>query len=298
MSDGRRNTISFNSKKNNKMGRQKSISPTLTGVSDLLAPFFLFLQGANMKRFTETLVWDDPWYRKMPPQYKLFWKYLCDRCDNIGVWAKDVETASYFIGESINEKEALALFNQSKERIVVINENKWYIKEFVEFQFGNITPESNIGKSIIKLIQKYNEMGIKHPLNGCPTAIKQHIGYGKGKVKVRYGELIRDIIKDLNMVLGTTYKPSTPKNQELISARLNESFTLEDFKVVHRKMLKTWGANSDMVKYLRPITLYGTKFESYLNQKEVSTKLTESGVKAYLIGQEWLRKQKENEQIK
>ncbi len=304
MTDGRRDTILLGNKKN-KAGRQESISPTLTGVSDLLAPLFLFLQGVDMKRFTETLIWDDPWYRKLPPSYKLFWKYLCDRCDNVGVWAKDMETACYFIGESLDEDKALQLFNEEKERVIILTINKWYIKEFVEFQFGNITPESNIGKSIIKLIDKYNETGIQHPLNGRSTAVRRPFDdrrtayrYGKVKVrygKVKYGELIKDIIKDLNIVLGTAYKPSTFKNKELISSRLEEGFTFDDFKTVHRKMLKAWGADSKMVKYLRPITLYGTKFEGYLNQKEVTTKLTETGIKAYLVGQEWLKKSRERD---
>ena len=54
-------------------------------------------------------------------------------------------------------------------------------------------------------------------------------------------------------------------------------------------MLFAWGADSKMVKYLRPETLYGTKFESYLNQKTSTTKLTSQGVGAYLVGQTWLK---------
>jgi len=99
------------------------------------------------------------------------------------------------------------------------------------------------------------------------------------------------IVSDLNLVLGTKYKSTNTKTEELIQARLKDGYGLEDFKVVHRKMLKTWGADPKMVKYLRPITLYGNKFEGYLNQKEVTTKLTQSGINAYLIGQEWLKNQ-------
>ena len=58
-------------------------------------------------------------------------------------------------------------------------------------------------------------------------------------------------------------------------------------------MLKAWGSDSKMVKFLRPITLYSNKFESYLNMKEPTTRLTETGIKAYLVGQEWLKKQNE-----
>lgn len=114
----------------------------------------------------------------------------------------------------------------------------------------------------------------------------------KAKLKINEDKLkiSKDIVNDLNLVLGTSYKFTTPKTIELINARLNEGFTIDDFKTVHRKMLKSWGADPKMCKYLRPITLYGTKFESYLNSKESTTTLTESGIQAYFVGQEWLKK--------
>lgn len=109
--------------------------------------------------------------------------------------------------------------------------------------------------------------------------------------KEKLSKDILSIVEDLNLVLGTNYKPTTNKTKECIEDRFNEGFGLEDFKVVHRKMLKAWGADTKMAQYLRPITLYSNKFEGYLNRKEVTTKLTETGIKAYLIGQEWLKKQ-------
>jgi uncharacterized phage protein (TIGR02220 family) len=109
------------------------------------------------------------------------------------------------------------------------------------------------------------------------------------EVNIREDKSVKDILSDLNIVLGTSYKTNSFKTKDLIQARIKEGFTVEDFKTVHRKMLRAWGTDEKMVKYLRPITLYGPKFESYLNQKSVTTKLTPEGVKAYLIGQDWLK---------
>jgi len=102
------------------------------------------------------------------------------------------------------------------------------------------------------------------------TPRKSH-GTPGGHTRIEYNRVdnnkIEEILSDLNLVLGTSYKPTTPKTRELINTRINEGFGLDDFKVVHRNMHKTWGEDEKMCKYLRPITLYGNKFEGYLNIK-------------------------------
>lgn len=79
-------------------------------------------------------------------------------------------------------------------------------------------------------------------------------------------EKVTKIVKYLNSKTNSAYRTSTKKTRDLIKARLNEGFTVEDFiKVIDNKSAE-W-LNTEMQKYLRPETLFGTKFESYLNQK-------------------------------
>lgn len=78
----------------------------------------------------------------------------------------------------------------------------------------------------------------------------------------------KKIIGYLNDRLGTSYKPSSAKAIRHIDARLNEGYKLDDFKRVIDTKISDWANDSNMVKYLRPETLFGTKFESYLNQKK------------------------------
>lgn len=80
-------------------------------------------------------------------------------------------------------------------------------------------------------------------------------------------EQCKEIIDYLNLKANTHYRHTIKKTQTLINARFNENFTLEDFKKVIDNKVNEW-KNTDMEKYLRPETLFGTKFESYLNQKE------------------------------
>ena len=58
---------------------------------------------------------------------------------------------------------------------------------------------------------------------------------------------------------------------------------LEDFKKVIDNMTIQWINNKDMNMYLRPETLFGTKFEGYLNQ-EVTQEIKRRGKLDDLIG--------------
>ncbi|RFU61092.1 conserved phage C-terminal domain-containing protein [Peribacillus glennii] len=78
---------------------------------------------------------------------------------------------------------------------------------------------------------------------------------------------VREIIEYLNQKTNAAYKPTTRKNQEFIRARFREGFTLEDFKKVIDLKASEWLNDPHWSKFLRPETLFGTKFESYLNQK-------------------------------
>ncbi len=80
--------------------------------------------------------------------------------------------------------------------------------------------------------------------------------------KIPYSE----IIDFLNNTCSTAYKYSTSSTKKLIKARFNEGFNIDNFKTVILNQYKLWN-NSEYEQYLRPATLFGTKFENYLNTK-------------------------------
>jgi uncharacterized phage protein (TIGR02220 family) len=75
-----------------------------------------------------------------------------------------------------------------------------------------------------------------------------------------------EIILYLNNKTKKEYKSSSKKTRQLISARLNDGFTVENFKKVIDIKVQQWEDDLYWSKYLRPETLFGTKFESYLNE--------------------------------
>ena len=340
------------------------------------------------KRFTETKVWDDVWFQELPINWKMLWKYVCDRCDEAGRWKKNTKLAEFQLGTTMEWGDADRFLNSDKIR-VSFYDGFWVIKDFVVFQYGEkiFTSDHAFHKKIRSMLESLDgklvtpkTTSVKYMRRRLTKALKSEIMardgfncqwcntqyqkedliidhfipltlqgnndkenlltsckrcnqykynfnpldfYNKGhefvnptkrvislldrvsndsyigyltisntrqvKEKVKEKEEVKDIINDLNSVLGTSYKTTSSKTRELIHARLNDGYTIDDFKIVHRKMLRAWGADEKMVKFLRPQTLYSPKFEGYLQQKEQTTKLTENGVKSYLIGQDWLK---------
>lgn len=75
-----------------------------------------------------------------------------------------------------------------------------------------------------------------------------------------------EIIDYLNSKANTNYRVNNKKTRASINARIAEGFTIDDFKKVIDIKSSEW-LNTNMQQYLRPETLFGTKFEGYLNQK-------------------------------
>lgn len=89
----------------------------------------------------------------------------------------------------------------------------------------------------------------------------------------RHGDPVpyQAVIDYLNQVCGTKYHATTAKTRECIRARWREGARLEDFKRVIDRKARDW-LNTDRAEYLRPETLFGTKFEGYLNAPESKPK--------------------------
>lgn len=111
----------------------------------------------------------------------------------------------------------------------------------------------------------------KHMDNHMETTEKpQESAYDNHTENENVNENIYIIISFLNITCNKNYKTNTRKTIDLIKARLREGFTVEDFKNVIKKKHEEW-SGTEFEKFLRPSTLFGTKFEEYLNQ-EVSRK--------------------------
>ena len=129
-------------------------------MDDLPRPSFTLIGGRLFnfmaKRFTETKIWDDPWYQELPLTWKIVWKYLCDKADEAGIWKTNFKLGDFQIGQKIKWEEANKYLNKGKIRID-FNKDAWVIKDFIVFQYGDkiFTSEHGFHKKIRRMIAEY-----------------------------------------------------------------------------------------------------------------------------------------------
>ena len=105
----------------------------------------------------------------------------------------------------------------------------------------------------------------------------------KEKINKEKNLFVEDIISYLNFKAGTHYQPRG-KAEELINARMNDGYTVDDFKRVIDKKVREWKGTS-YEKFIRPNTLFApSHFDEYLNQPE--TKGTDDMLMDWLNGKE------------
>lgn len=83
--------------------------------------------------------------------------------------------------------------------------------------------------------------------------------------EIDMNEVYESIISYLNSKAGTGFKSQTNSYRTFINARLKNGYKLEDFYKVIDNKCNEW-IGTDFQKFLRPETLFGNKFDSYLNQ--------------------------------
>jgi uncharacterized phage protein (TIGR02220 family) len=128
-------------------------------------------------------------------------------------------------------------------------------------------------------LQELEDSTIERPASSTPDAATEEVAEETKELDVRPSVKMiipfAEIIHYLNEKTGKNFRSGSNKTKELIHARYGEGFTLEDFKRVIDLKSVEWQSDPNWNKFLRPETLFGTKFEAYLNQQEGKKKLSE-----------------------
>ena len=76
------------------------------------------------------------------------------------------------------------------------------------------------------------------------------------------------VISHLNEAAGTNYRTDDADSVRLISELAAKGYTAEQMKTVIDKKVSSWLGDPKVEQYLRPRTLFGPKFETYLNEPD------------------------------
>lgn len=151
--------------------------------------------------------------------------------------------------------------------VKVFDENVLWIKDWKE---NNYIRSDRYEPSKYLSVYNLDTIGIPEVSTGKDSIGKNSIDnniYSRDENK--NDTTIKLIIDYLNSKAMTNYRATSQTTKKHINARLNEGFKFDDFVTVIDNKTSEW-MKTDMEKYLRPETLFGTKFESYLNQKDSS----------------------------
>lgn len=175
-------------------------------------------------------------------------------------------------------KEMASITFQTEERVIegleilqkselVVKEGECYsIPKALEF-----TNQTTVGA--VKKQKQRREKADKE-VDNCPIDIeedKEIEKRNKNKEEETYIEKddwqCKEIIEHLNNVTGCKYRTDSKNTINFIKQHMKEGYKKEDFIGVIDKKYKEW-KDTEREKYVRPETLFGDKFEAYVNQKE------------------------------
>lgn len=169
------------------------------------------------------------------------------------------------------------LYHVTKQAI-----SRWLLllqkQNYINIEYFYKPNSKEIEKRLIKLNVSINIDTCQQKVLRCQQKVKDNNNIITKSNNIYNVELIKEIIDYLNLVTKSKYKYTTSSTKRLINARLNEGFSVDDFKQVIDTKNAQWSNDNKMKEYLRPETLFGSKFESYLNQKNNTVKISNTTV--------------------
>jgi uncharacterized phage protein (TIGR02220 family) len=176
---------------------------------------------------------------------------------------KDLQNRGFIIRYIVDRRCYIQIINWSKHQKVHYLEKASEIPPYSPSTQGQDEVDLNSDQTQDEL--KSNSKSIQVE-DGAPSIEVIEVIEERG-IEKEEREIIPylDIINYLNKKTGKNFRAGIEKTERLIKARWNQSFRLEDFKRVIDNRVGKWATDEKMKEFLRPETLFGIKFEGYLN---------------------------------
>lgn len=258
----------------------------------------------GIKRIVDTSFWTDGKVDDFSPEDKYFMLYLLTNpfTTQLGIYEISIKQVAFQMGYSMDtvkvlierfeSKYGMILFSQATNEIAIKNFLRHSIvkggapvrdclikeikkvknKDLIARVFACIKDSDTLNETVKRIIAEYEEKNGVLSYSNEKDNVNDNVNDNDNEVSYHdtgnesFTASCVEIIAYLNKKVGTNYKHTTAKTKKAIHARMEEGFKLEDFKTVIDKKADEW-IGTEYEQYLRPETLFGTKFESYLNAR-------------------------------
>lgn len=199
------------------------------------------------KRYRDSELYGEAWYRKLKPVYKCAWDFLCAKCDVAGMWSIDLDAIYFFVGEKFDLNDFLTSVNDGKKRIERYNSDKLFITGFVDFQYGRLSESCKPHVKIIELLRKYGLLD------------RVYKGYTKGTETLEYKEQYKEEEKEEDNKGGVGENWPVKPTEHFELNEMENTLTIEFIHRIKQKLL----TSSEINTYWKAFTIQyftGEKF--------------------------------------
>ena len=176
--------------------------------------------------------------------------------------AEETKLSVQQIRTAINHLESTGELTRSKHAKFTV----FAINNYDEYQ--QVTGKSTVNQQgANRVTTRYQQQYKKDKKDKNNIYIAENPDFEAAKSKKPDTKPYQEIVDYLNQKAGTSYSSNSKTTQANIRARLAEGYTVDDFKRVIDNKCTDW-IGTQWEEYLRPSTLFGTKFENYLNRKQ------------------------------
>lgn len=198
-----------------------------------------------------------------------------DNCD-IEKLLKQLSDKNFILIYSVNSENYIEILNFRKHQNPHCKEPESSIPAPDKHHTKTVQEPDKNGSRPADSLLLIPDSGFPLPDSGSLTPEPPKAPQGAfSRIEIPYEE----IIAYLNLKTGKHFEHTAKETRKFIKARWGPNRTLEDFKAVIDIKCSKWLSNPDFVDYLRPETLFGTKFQSYLNERPV---VKQAGIKDWL----------------
>jgi len=104
------------------------------------------------QRFIDTDLFRKPFMRSLEAPYKALWIYLLCECDHAGIWVVELDVAQMRMGLKLDPEKVMEKMGGAV--VAIDGGSKWYLPDFVEFQYGQLNPANRVHASVIERLLK------------------------------------------------------------------------------------------------------------------------------------------------